>query len=148
LNTMGEIEDPSEKIESIIESISGEKKDKGNRGFLGWRSSVDWMTGGLTDLDKKGNEFNLINPKKDDDLDIKSLFESVKTDFEGLVNEITPERKGQKIMMPPPPGLGAQPQSKNSPQSTSGIPKVGARGGGLNIKEYHKHLTTLITAYT
>ena len=41
---------------------SKKKDDKGNRGFLGWRSSVDWMTGGLTDLDKKGNEFNLINP--------------------------------------------------------------------------------------
>tara|TARA_B100000427_G_scaffold128741_1_gene107149 strand:+ start:6493 stop:7995 length:1503 start_codon:yes stop_codon:yes gene_type:complete len=42
------------------------KKDKGNRGFLGWRSAADWMTGGLTDLDKKGNDFNLINPKKKD----------------------------------------------------------------------------------
>ncbi len=40
-----------------------EQKKEGNRGFLGWRSSVDWLTGGLTDLDKKGSDFNLINPK-------------------------------------------------------------------------------------
>ena len=51
-------------------------------------------------------------------------------------------------MMPPPPGLGAQSQSKNTPQSSGGISKAGAKGGGLNGKEYHKHLTTLITAYT
>ena len=36
-------------------------KEGGNRGFLGWRSSLDWMTGGLTDFDKKGSNFNLFN---------------------------------------------------------------------------------------
>jgi len=145
MDTMGNIEDPSKNIEKIDDVK--EEKDKGNRGFLGWRSSVDWMTGGLTDLDKKGNEFNLINPK-DDDSEIESLFKSIKTDSDGLIDEITPERKGQKIMMPPPPGLGAGSQSKNTPQSSGGIPKSGGKSGGLNIKEYHKHITTLITAYT
>tara|TARA_B100001250_G_scaffold340324_1_gene307979 strand:- start:4003 stop:5520 length:1518 start_codon:yes stop_codon:yes gene_type:complete len=40
-----------------------EEKKEGNRGLLGWRSSLDWMTGGLTDFDKKGSDFNLINNK-------------------------------------------------------------------------------------
>ena len=43
------------------EEITPNKKE-GNRGFLGWRSSLDWMTGGLTDFDEKGSEGNLFNP--------------------------------------------------------------------------------------
>ena len=42
------------------EEITPNKKE-GNRGFLGWRSSLDWMTGGLTDFDNKGSEGNLLN---------------------------------------------------------------------------------------
>ena len=38
------------------------QKKEGNRGFLGWRSSADWLTGGLTDFDEKGSEGNLFNP--------------------------------------------------------------------------------------
>ena len=38
------------------------QQQEGNRGFLGWRSSLDWMTGGLTDFDEKGSEGNLFNP--------------------------------------------------------------------------------------
>tara|TARA_B100000902_G_scaffold153376_1_gene149913 strand:- start:3518 stop:5038 length:1521 start_codon:yes stop_codon:yes gene_type:complete len=49
--------------EGAVEVPSTEQNKEGNRGFLGWRSSLDWMTGGLTDLDKKGNDFNLINNK-------------------------------------------------------------------------------------
>ena len=37
-------------------------QQEGNRGFLGWRSSLDWVTGGLTDFDEKGSEGNLFNP--------------------------------------------------------------------------------------
>ena len=44
------------------EEITPDNKKEGNRGFLGWRSSLDWMTGGLTDLDNKGSEGNLLNP--------------------------------------------------------------------------------------
>jgi len=44
------------------EEITPNNKKEGNRGFLGWRSSLDWMTGGLTDLDNKGSEGNLLNP--------------------------------------------------------------------------------------
>ena len=44
------------------EEITPNNKKEGNRGFLGWRSSLDWMTGGLTDFDEKGSEGNLLNP--------------------------------------------------------------------------------------
>ena len=46
------------------QAAEGGKKD-GNRGFLGWRSSLDWMSGGLTDFDKKGSDWNLFNGKSD-----------------------------------------------------------------------------------
>ena len=48
-------------------------EEKGNRGFLGWRSSLDWMSGGLLDLDKKGSDFNLINPKPERKFDSQNL---------------------------------------------------------------------------
>ena len=47
------------------QAAEGGEKKEGNRGLLGWRSSLDWMTGGLTDFDKKGNDFNLFNGKSD-----------------------------------------------------------------------------------
>jgi len=53
------------------------KKDEGNRGFLGWRSAADWMTGGLTDLDGKGNDFNLI--KKEKNVKVQEPFKKKKT---------------------------------------------------------------------
>tara|TARA_B100000700_G_scaffold329859_1_gene453296 strand:- start:4870 stop:6531 length:1662 start_codon:yes stop_codon:yes gene_type:complete len=53
------------------------KKDEGNRGFLGWRSAADWMTGGLTDLDGKGNDFNLI--KREKNIKVQEPFKKKKT---------------------------------------------------------------------
>ena len=53
-------------------------------------------------------------------------------------------RKGTTIMMPM---SGGQSQSKASGGGITSIPSTG-NTGGLNIKDYHKHLTTLITSYT
>ena len=93
---------------------------------------------------------SVANELKDviDTPEVQETFASVKENMQGVLKEITPERKGQKIMMPPPPGLGAQSQLNNTSQGTGSVPRGGARGGGVNIKEYHKHITTLITAYT
>ena len=80
--------------------------------------------------------------------EMQETFTNVKKSMQGVLKEITPKRKGQTIMMPAPQGG----QSKSSgggggaalpPPSTSG-----AVSGGVNIKEYHKHLTTLVTSYT
>ena len=93
---------------------------------------------------------SIANELKDtiDTPEVENIINSMKKNMEDVVQELTPERKGQKIMMPPPPGLGAQPQLKNTSQGTGNVPKAGVAGGGVNIKEYHKHITTLITAYT
>ena len=150
LDSMSEVKDPSKNIESIGEELKTSLQSQ-MRGLVEGNESksvIDSIKGISESLkpEMEGLAFDL----KDiiDDSDIKSLFQSTKTNVDGVIKEITPERKGQKIMMPPPPGLGAQSQSKNTPQSSGGISKAGAKGGGLNIKEYHKHLTTLITAYT
>ena len=80
--------------------------------------------------------------------EMQKTITNVKKSMQGVLKEITPKRKGQTIMMPAPQGG----QSKSSgggggaalpPPSTSG-----AVSGGVNIKEYHKHLTTLVTSYT
>ena len=150
LDSMSEVEDPSKNIESIGEELKTTLQSQ-MRGLVESgesKSVIDSIKGISKSLkpEMEGLAFDL----KDviDDSDIKSLFESTKTDFDGIIKEITPERKGQKIMMPPPPGLGADAQSKSTPQHSGGISKAGAKGGGVNIKEYHKHLTTLITSYT
>ena len=60
-----------------------ENKKEGNRGFLGWRSSLDWMTGGRTDMDGMGNTPDQIQPNP-----IQPTTE---------VSSITQERKGKVI---------------------------------------------------
>ncbi len=79
-----------------------ENKKEGNRGFLGWRSSLDWMTGGRTDMDGMGNTPDQIQPNP-----IQPTTE---------VSSITQERKGKVIYI----------QKSVSPTSSSG----GGGGGG------------------
>ena len=76
--------------------------------------------------------------------EMQETITNVKTSMQGVLKEITPERKGATIMMPM---SGGQSQSKASGGGITSIPSTG-NTGGLNIKDYHKHLTTLITAYT
>ena len=91
---------------------------------------------------------SVANELKDviDTPEIQTKFESVKNDMQGILGEITPKRKGTTIMMPMP--QGGQSQSMNSPQGGSadsiglGVPS------SVNIKEYYKHITTLVTAYS
>ena len=79
--------------------------------------------------------------------EMQETFANVKKSMQGVLKEITPKRKGATIMMPMP--QGGQSQSKSSPQGSAGTPtSISGGGSGVNIKEYHKHLTTLITAYT
>ena len=92
---------------------------------------------------------SVANELKDviDTPEVQETFASVKESMQGVLKEITPKRKGATIMMPMP--QGGQSQSMNSPQGDAGTPtSITGGGGGVNIKEYHKHLTTLITAYT
>ena len=79
--------------------------------------------------------------------EMQETFTNVKKSMQGVLKEITPKRKGQTIMIPAPQGG----QSKSSGGGGGVLPTSstsGAASGRLNIKEYHKHLTTLITAYT
>ena len=76
--------------------------------------------------------------------EMQKTITNVKKSMQGVLKEITPERKGTTIMMPM---SGGQSQSKASGGGITSIPSTG-NTGGLNIKEYHKHLTTLITSYT
>jgi len=79
--------------------------------------------------------------------EMQKTITNVKKSMQGVLKEITPKRKGATIMIPMP--QGGQSQSKSSPQGSAGTPtSISGGGGGVNIKEYHKHLTTLITAYT
>ena len=92
---------------------------------------------------------SVANELKDviDTPEVQETFASVKESMQGVLKEITPKRKGATIMMPMP--QEGQSQSMNSPQGDAGTPtRITGGGGGVNIKEYHKHLTTLITAYT
>ena len=118
-------------MQGSIDKLKKKKKeDKGNRGFLGWRSSVDWLTGGLTDLDKKGNEFNLINPKNK-----KEKIEKLKT-----------PRKGSKVIM-------LNNESSNSSPS-GGQPSLSKPSGGVRRLSgdtgsfYRKIASASIYAYT
>ena len=76
--------------------------------------------------------------------EMQKTITNVKKSMQGVLKEITPERKGTTIMMPM---SGGQSQSKASGGGITSIPSTG-NTGGLNIKDYHKHLTTLITSYT
>jgi len=80
--------------------------------------------------------------------EMQKTITNVKKSMQGVLKEITPKRKGQTIMIPAPQGG----QSKSSGGGGGVLPPTsstsGAASGRLNIKEYHKHLTTLITAYT
>ncbi len=51
-----------ETQQQVQPQVQPQPKEEGDRGFLGWKSSLDWMTGGLTDFDNKGSEGNLFNP--------------------------------------------------------------------------------------
>ena len=79
--------------------------------------------------------------------EMQKTITNVKKSMQGVLKEITPKRKGQTIMIPAPQGG----QSKSSGGGGGVLPTSstsGAASSRLNIKEYHKHLTTLITAYT
>jgi len=90
---------------------------------------------------------SVANELKDviDTPEVQSKFETVKKSMQGVIKEITPKRKGATIMIPTP-------QASQSKSSGAGgvapLPRRGTPSGGVNIKEYHKHLTTLVTSYT
>tara|TARA_B100001113_G_scaffold66026_1_gene50753 strand:- start:1902 stop:3470 length:1569 start_codon:yes stop_codon:yes gene_type:complete len=118
-------------MQASIDKLKKKKKeDKGNRGFLGLRSAVDFMTGGLTDLDKKGNEFNLINPKNK-----KEKIQKLKT-----------PRKGSKVIM-------LNNESSNS-SPVGGQPSLSKPSGGIRRLSsdtssfYRKIASASIYAYT
>tara|TARA_B100000902_G_scaffold215789_1_gene205197 strand:+ start:6849 stop:8378 length:1530 start_codon:yes stop_codon:yes gene_type:complete len=76
--------------------------------------------------------------------EVQDKIQSIKTKMKGVVEEITPERKGQIITIP----IG----SNSSDQFTAIPVKQESHSGGrskqLNTNEYYKHLTALVTAYT
>ena len=77
--------------------------------------------------------------------EIQDKIQSIKSQMQGVIKEITPERKGQIISIP----IG----SNSSSPLTVPVPmkQESQRSGGskgLNTNEYYKHFIALITAYT
>lgn len=77
--------------------------------------------------------------------EVQDKIQSIKTKMKGVVEEITPERKGQIITIP----IGS---NSSNPFTVIPVPMKESHKGGrskqLNTNEYYKHLTTLVTAYT
>ena len=77
--------------------------------------------------------------------EVQDKIQSIKTKMKGVVEEITPERKGQIITIP----IGS---NSSNPFTAIPVPMKESHKGGrskqLNTNEYYKHLTTLVTAYT
>lgn len=77
--------------------------------------------------------------------EVQDKIQSIKTKMKGVVEEITPERKGQIITIP----IGS---NSSNPFTAIPVPMKESHKGGrskqLNTNEYYKHLITLVTAYT
>ena len=70
--------------------------------------------------------------------------ENLKESLKGVVESLKPERKSQIITVPIPT------QNSNKQNMNVNISEGSERrvSHGVNIKEYYKHLSTLVTAYT
>ena len=149
LDSMSEVKDPSKNIESIGEELKTSLQSQ-MRGLVEGNESksvIDSIKGISESL--KPEMESVVNELKEviDTPEMQKTITNVKKSMQGVLKEITPKRKGQTIMIPAPQGG----QSKSSGGGGGVLPTSstsGAASGRLNIKEYHKHLTTLITAYT
>ena len=149
LGTLKTVKDPSKGLlnfgEELKESLNSQMSEA--VGSDESQSLIESLKGISESL--KPEMESVANELKDviDTPEVQDKFGSVKETMQGILKEITPKRKGATIMMPMP--QEGQSQSMNSPQGDAGTPtSITGGGGGVNIKEYHKHLTTLITAYT
>ena len=104
---------------------------------------------GITDSLKQVNE--TIGPElKGVFKDVENNFintpevENLKESLKGVVEALKPERKSQIITVPIPT-QNSNKQNMNVNISEESTPRVSR---GVNIKEYYKHLSTLVTAYT
>tara|TARA_E500000331_G_scaffold256341_1_gene247006 strand:+ start:1653 stop:3200 length:1548 start_codon:yes stop_codon:yes gene_type:complete len=151
-----ELEEFEEKLEieksrQIIEATVGSKNFEGK--FTQFNSELTPAISSLMEqLKNTGEE---IKPQLKDASDqisdvidtpeIQDKIQSIKSQMQGVIKEITPERKGQIISIP----IG----SNSSSPLTVPVPmkQESQRSGGskgLNTNEYYKHFIALITAYT
>ena len=151
-----ELEEFEEKLEieksrQIIEATVGSKNFEGK--FTQFNSGLTPAISSLMEqLKNTGEE---IKPQLKDAHDqikevidtpeVQDKIQSIKTKMKGVVEEITPERKGQIITIP----IGS---NSSNPFTAIPVPMKESHKGGrskqLNTNEYYKHLITLVTAYT
>ena len=149
LGTLKTVKDPSKGILNFGEELK-ESLNSQMSGMVDSDESQSLIESlkGISESLKPEME-SVVNELKEviDTPEMQETFANVKKNMQGVLKEITPKRKGQTIMIPAPQGG----QSKSSGGGGGVLPTSstsGAASGRLNIKEYHKHLTTLITAYT
>jgi len=130
-----------EKSRQIIEATVGSKnfEDKFTNITEQFKNTAEEIKPELKDTSDQIK--NVI-----DTPEVQDKIESIKTKMEGIIKEITPERRGQIITIP---------IDSNSSGSSTVIPvpmkqesNNGGRSDRLNTNEYYKHLIALITAYT
>lgn len=151
--------DPSSMFDSGSISLSGIKSLRSTlkstaeemrpmmEGFVGSMKKT-MKDEGITDSLKQVNE--TIGPElKGVFKDVENNFintpevENLKESLKGVVEALKPERKSQIITVPIPT------QNSNKQNMNVNISESRRRvGSGVNIKEYYKHLSTLVTAYT
>ncbi len=148
LGTLKTVKDPSKGILNFGEELK-ESLNSQMSGMVDSDESQSLIESlkGISESLKPEME-SVVNELKEviDTPEMQETFANVKKNMQGVLKEITPERKGTTIMMPMSGGQ-SQSQSKASGGGITSIPSTG-NTGGLNIKDYHKHLTTLITSYT
>jgi len=152
--------DPSSMFDSGSISLSGIKSLRSTlkstaeemrpmmEGFVGSMKKT-MKDEGITDSLKQVNE--TIGPE------LKGVFKDVENNFintpevgnlkeslKGVVEALKPERKSQIITVPIPT-QNSNKQNMNVNVSEGSVSRVSR---GVNIKEYYKHLSTLVTAYT
>ena len=152
--------DPSSMFDSGSISLSGIKSLRSTlkstaeemrpmmEGFVGSMKQT-MKDEGITDSLKQFNE--TIGPElKGVFKDVENNFintpevENLKESLKGVVEALKPERKSQIITVPIPT------QNSNKQNMNVNMSEGSERGvsHGVNIKEYYKHLSTLVTAYT
>ena len=151
--------DPSSMFDSGSISLSGIKSLRSTlkstaeemrpmmEGFVGSMKKT-MKDEGITDSLKQVNE--TIGPElKGVFKDVENNFintpevENLKESLKGVVEALKPERKSQIITVPIPT------QNSNKQNMNVNISESRRRvSRGVNIKEYYKHLSTLVTAYT
>ena len=108
----------------IVRGYSGggevlpQPQQEGNRGFLGWKSSLDWMTAGLTDFDEKGsggNPFNSISGGRKDSNNGNSA--TIGAPSNTIV--LPPSPMGHKVKVIPVPSSNDKGPPLNSGSSAS-----------------------------